>query len=69
MNIKARNVALFLLLVLSGVVIAENKSDPGFWLKRMSNASHSLNYEGVFVYLNHGQMQTLKVTQGVDALC
>ena len=68
MNFQLHYVSFLLLLVLPCFVLAEDSDDPRFWLERMANASHTLNYEGTFVYLEHGQMQSLKVTHGVDSL-
>jgi sigma-E factor negative regulatory protein RseB len=37
-----------------------------YWLERMTQAVHSLNYEGSFIYQHNGQMQTLHIVHGVD---
>lgn len=68
MNLITPYVSLLFLLVLPGLVVAETNDSPYFWLKRMANAAHTLNYEGTFVYLEHGRLQSLKVTHGVDSL-
>src|SRR5512139_2668186 len=36
-------------------------------LERMSQASHTLNYEGTFVYLHSGHVQSVRIVHGVDA--
>ncbi|HEY0722273.1 MAG TPA: MucB/RseB C-terminal domain-containing protein [Gammaproteobacteria bacterium] len=36
-------------------------------LERMSQAAHSLNYEGSFVYLHSGHVQSVRIVHGVDA--
>ncbi len=36
-------------------------------LERMSQAAHTLNYEGTFVYLHNGHVQSVRVVHGVDA--
>jgi sigma-E factor negative regulatory protein RseB len=59
--------ALFLVLAL-GVVQADDDSDDAFqWLKRMGEASRSLNYEGTFVYRQGSLLDTLRIVHRVDA--
>src|SRR5512143_1525834 len=36
-------------------------------LERMSQASRTLNYEGTFVYLHGGHVQSMRIVHGVDA--
>jgi len=36
-------------------------------LERMSQASHTLNYEGTFVYLLGGHVESVRIVHGVDA--
>ena len=36
-------------------------------LERMSQASHTLNYEGTFVYLHGNHVQSVRIAHGVDA--
>ncbi len=36
-------------------------------LERMSKASHTLDYEGTFVYLHGGHVQSVRIVHGVDA--
>ncbi len=40
---------------------ADGPTTPRQWLERMSGAAHGLNYEGTFVYLHDGQMQTMRI--------
>jgi len=46
--------------------LAEPPQDAGDWLNRMSQAAHSLNYEGTFVYEHLGTIQSMKVFHGAD---
>jgi sigma-E factor negative regulatory protein RseB len=36
------------------------------WLDRMSDATKSLNYEGTFVYLHDGELETMRIIHGSD---
>lgn len=36
------------------------------WLERMSRAVHVLNYDGTFVYLHQGHLQTIRIVHGSD---
>ncbi len=54
-------------LLLSGAgVTAPNDNDAQKWLEKMSHAIKSLNYEGIFVYIQDKQMETMSITHSND---
>lgn len=46
---------------------ADASQDAGESLERMVNAAQTLNYDGVFVYQNGEQMETMRIIHRVDA--
>lgn len=36
------------------------------WLSKMQSAVHGLNYTGTYVYINNGQIETMKIVHGID---
>ncbi|MCW8919330.1 MAG: MucB/RseB C-terminal domain-containing protein [Gammaproteobacteria bacterium] len=57
--------ALFLLLLTASA--AHATEDATRWLERMSQAAHSLSYEGTFVYMQEGRLESLQLVHAVDA--
>jgi sigma-E factor negative regulatory protein RseB len=52
---------------LSGTVMAQNASqDATAWLHRMSQASRTMNYSGLFVYQSGGRSESSRITHVVD---
>lgn len=43
-----------------------NEDDVRFWLQRMVNAVHSLNYDGTFVFLHNDQLESMQIIHTVD---
>ncbi|MBI3525842.1 MAG: MucB/RseB C-terminal domain-containing protein [Betaproteobacteria bacterium] len=58
--------ACCLAFILSLPVQAQQQ-DGLYWLGRVVSAAHKLNYSGTFVYRNHGQEETSRITHLVDA--
>ena len=59
-------VLLGLLLPLGLSMAAEQEAEIQAWLKKMHDAVHGLNYEGVFVYGRHNQLSSMKIIHAVD---
>jgi len=36
------------------------------WLNRMSDATRNLNYEGTFIYLHHGELESMRIIHSAD---
>ncbi len=53
--------ALLLALPLAASFATENPGDARQWLERMIQASHNLNYEGIFVYVRGQQLEAMHV--------
>lgn len=47
--------------------VQAQQQDGLFWLGRVVTAAHKLNYSGTFVYRNHGQTETSRITHLVEA--
>ncbi len=56
---------LLALLALSSGVLAESTS-PRDWLRRISQAGQTLNYDGVFVYQHGDQLQSMRILRKLD---
>ena len=54
------------LLCWSFAVNAKEESTPKQWLEKMSSAMQELNYEGVFIYLEGGELAAMRVIHVVD---
>jgi sigma-E factor negative regulatory protein RseB len=58
------------LILLSAFIVFSTASFAGddvlSWLDRMSDATKSLNYEGTFVYLHDGELETMRIIHGSD---
>lgn len=52
-------------LILS-VSLAHADEDATRWLQRMSQAAHTLNYVGTFVYMQEGRLETMQLVHAVD---
>ncbi len=57
---------LFLLLPAYSQAEITPQADSLNWLRKISAASHQLNYSGVFVYQNSGRIETSRITHMAD---
>ncbi|MDB5888263.1 MAG: siderophore-interacting protein [Rhodocyclales bacterium] len=63
----ARILAALMLMALAGAAVAQGSSpDATMWLHRMSQASRTLNYSGLFVYQSGGRTESSRITHVVD---
>ena len=53
-------------LLLAMDSLATTTTDAHEWLRRMSMASHSLNYSGTFVYQHEGRLESMQVLHAMD---
>lgn len=58
--------AVSLLSLLLTVSTVHADEDATTWLERMSQAVHSLNYVGTFVYMQEGQLETMQLVHSSD---
>lgn len=60
--------ALLLLIAISagGTVVAGDSSEAREWLKRMTTAMSELSYQGTFVYVRGGEVETMRITHVTD---
>ena len=67
MNASLRHLLLLLSwLALSAPAAAGAPSDARGWLERMATAMNQLSYQGTFVYLRDGRVETMRITHVVD---
>lgn len=60
--------AVVLLLIAGGAATAAVGADePRAWLERMVHALHSQNYEGTYVYVHAGHLDSMHIIHAVDA--
>ncbi|MDB5814587.1 MAG: siderophore-interacting protein [Rhodocyclales bacterium] len=63
----ARILAALVLMTLAGIAAGQGSSpDATMWLHRMSQASRTLNYSGLFVYQSGGRTESSRITHVVD---
>lgn len=58
---------LALIVVLAAPQTAWSGQDAKAWLARMTQAVHSLSYEGTFVFIHGGQVDTMRIVHGYDS--
>ena len=56
----------FLVLALTAS-LARADEDATWWLERMSQAARTRSYEGTFVYLQEGRLETMRLVHVIDA--
>lgn len=67
MNVVPRKTLLFLVLIsVSGTLIAESSSQAREWLERMTTAMSQMSYQGTFVYVRDGVVETMRITHVTD---
>ncbi len=59
-------IRITLFSLIFSVSLAEASEDATKWLERMSQAVHSLNYVGTFVYMQEGRLETMRLVHAVD---
>lgn len=57
---------LAVVTLLVNPLVAAADAEVGKWLERMNQALHSLNYDGVFIYSHHGNMQSMRIIHSAD---
>lgn len=63
MKLQAFCVSVFLL---GASVHAQAADDPQLWLERMSAAMSQMSYQGTFIYISDGRMETMRITHVID---
>ena len=66
--IVLRRKALLLLILISinGSVVAGNSDQAHEWLERMTTAMSQMSYQGTFVYVRGGVVETMRITHVTD---
>lgn len=67
MNPVSRKALFFLVFVsISGVAVAGDSSQAREWLERMTTAMSQMSYQGTFVYVRNGVVETMRITHLTD---
>jgi sigma-E factor negative regulatory protein RseB len=62
-----RKTLLFLILVsINGAALAGGSAQAREWLERMSAAMSQMSYQGTFVYVRDGAVETMRITHVTD---
>ncbi len=59
-------VLLLIFISASGTVIAGNSDQAREWLERMATAMNQMSYQGTFVYVRGGTVETMRITHVTD---
>ncbi len=65
-DLPRRVLLLLILLSVSGTTMAGNASVARHWLERMSKAMSQMTYQGTFVYVRGGTVETMRITHVAD---
>ena len=67
MNPVSRKALLFLIFVsISDLAVAGNSNSAREWLERMTTAMSQMSYQGTFVYVRNGEVETMRITHLTD---
>lgn len=67
MSALQRNALLLLISIgFSGSAMAGSSSDAREWLERMTTAMSQMDYQGTFVYVRKGAVETMRITHVTD---
>jgi sigma-E factor negative regulatory protein RseB len=65
-NSLRRTLLIFILVGVSGQVLAGGSADARVLLERMATAMSELSYQGTFVYVRDGVVETMRITHAKD---
>jgi len=63
---KPRVLLLLIAVSTSGTVLAEDSGQARVWLERMATAMSQMSYQGTFVYMRGGAVETMRITHVTD---
>ena len=64
--LHSKAITFLLLLSFSGMVAAGDSSQAREWLERMTAAMSQMSYQGTFVYVRDGTVETMRITHLTD---
>jgi len=65
-NLPRKALVLLMFISVSGPVLADNASQARVWLERMTKAMNGMSYQGTFVYVRDGVVETMRITHVSD---
>ena len=57
---------LLIAISISGVAVAGDSQQAREWLERMTAAMSQMSYQGTFVYVRDGEVETMRITHVTD---
>lgn len=61
-NLSRKAVLLLVSISMSGMALAGNSGQAREWLERMATAMNEMDYQGTFVYVRDGVVETMRIT-------
>ena len=65
-NLPRKALMLLIFVSVSGTVVADNSAEARKWLERMTRAMNEMSYQGTFVYVRGGVVETMRITHVSD---
>jgi len=65
-NLPRKALMLLIFVSVSGTVVADNSGEARKWLERMTRAMNEMSYQGTFVYVRDGVVETMRITHVSD---
>lgn len=65
-KLPGKALMLLILVSISGTVVADSSSQARQWLQRMARVMNEMSYQGTFVYVRDGVVETLRITHVSD---
>jgi len=65
-NLPRKALMLLIFVSVSGTVVADNSGEARKWLERMTRAMNEMSYQGTFVYVRGGVVETMRITHVSD---
>lgn len=65
-NLPRKALMLLIFVSVSGTGMADNSDEARKWLERMTRAMNEMSYQGTFVYVRDGVVETMRITHVSD---
>jgi len=65
-SLPRKAVLLLISISISGIALADDSGEARKWLQRMTKAMNQMNYQGTFVYVRGGVVETMRITHVTD---
>ena len=65
-NLSCKALLLLVSISISGFAVADDSQQARIWLERMTTAMSQMSYQGTFVYVRDGVVETMRITHVTD---